>query len=146
LGPSGTYISFVAGSIADVRLPAITMAQKISGMEAGTPEGNIISTMAVASSVAVTVTIITIFTVIGTQIIPHLPKFITDSFEFILPALFAAVYADMASKDFKTSIPTIFLVIVVAFLLPVIGIPTSYLALIAVIIGILCSRFSYKSL
>ena len=101
MGTSGSYIGWLAGSVADLRCPAVTMAQKVSGYEAGTPEGDIISTIGIAGSVLVSVSMITLFTVIGANIIDALPAFIKASFKVILPAVFGAVYVELASKYLK---------------------------------------------
>lgn len=87
LGTAGSYLSWVVGSVIDIRLPAVLMAQKMANVEANTEEGEAISTLAVAVSVFVSVSIITLFTVIGVKLIPLLPEFITGSFNYILPAL-----------------------------------------------------------
>lgn len=109
LGTSGTYIAWLAGSVADIRLPAVTMAQKVSEVEAGTHEGDVMSTIGIASSVLVSVAFITIFTIIGSQVLNVLPKFVIESFKYILPALFGAVYVEMSRKNFKAGILTILL-------------------------------------
>ena len=88
LGTSSSYICWFAGSVADIRVPAVTMAQRVTGAEPGTPEGEIITTIAVAGSVLVSVAIITIFTFIGAAVVPLLPKFIHRAFDFVLPAVF----------------------------------------------------------
>lgn len=99
LGTSGSYVTWLAGSAADIRTPASSIAQKAAGVEVGSPEGNVISTIAITTSVLVTVTIITLFIFIGTTIMPFMPKFIIKSFNFILPAVFAAVLLNFAKKN-----------------------------------------------
>ena len=109
LGTSGTYIAWLAGSVADIRLPAVTMAQKVSEVEAGTHEGDIMSTIGIASSVLVSVVFITVFTMVGSKVLTMLPSFVVESFKYILPALFGAVYIEMSRKNFKVGILTIIL-------------------------------------
>lgn len=82
LGTAGTYMSFVAGSIGDIRIPAITMAQKASGTEAATPKGDVMAVIGVAASVVVSFLMVTLFTFIGQAIIPLFPKFVNDSFTY----------------------------------------------------------------
>ena len=62
-------MSFVAGSIGDIRIPAIQMAQKASKTEASTPQGDVMAALGVSASVVVSFVIVTIFTFIGTAVI-----------------------------------------------------------------------------
>ncbi|AKA69115.1 hypothetical protein [Clostridium scatologenes] len=140
LGTSGTYIAWLAGSVGDIRLPAVTMAQEVSGVEAGTEKGDVMSTMGVACSVLVSIAFITIFTFVGSRVLAILPKFVIDSFKYILPALFGAVYIEMSRKNIKVGIGTL----VVGFMLMLIGgklkIDASFLTIIIVLSGILTAR------
>ena len=136
MGTSGSYIGWLAGSVADLRCPAVTMAQKVSGYEAGTPEGDIISTIGIAGSVLVSVSMITLFTVIGANIIDALPAFIKASFKVILPAVFGAVYVELASKYLKMGAATIAVAIGLSFLALKFGMP-GWLLNIAIIGAVL---------
>lgn len=104
LGASGSYIGWLAGSVGDIRLPAAMMAQKVARVEQGTHEGDVMATIGTSCSVLVSVGFVTVFTFIGSKILPLLPQGVLDSFNFILPALFAAVYVDIARKDFRTGV------------------------------------------
>lgn len=72
LGSVGTYVSWVAGTAADIRMPGMTMAHKVTGTEANTPEGDAIGAMAVSTTVFVSVALISLFSVIGGTILPML--------------------------------------------------------------------------
>ena len=98
LGASGSYVTWLSGSGAEIRTPASNMAQKAAGVEQGTPEGNVISTIGVATSVFVSFAVITLFVFAGQYLIPLLPVFVKKSFGFILPAVFAGVVINLA-KD-----------------------------------------------
>ncbi|GHU04387.1 hypothetical protein FACS1894205_2530 [Alphaproteobacteria bacterium] len=104
LGASSSYICWVAGSVGDIRLPAAAMAQKIAGVESGTHEGDLMAIMGVASSVFVSVAIVTLFTFVGANVLPYLPQFIHKAFQYILPALFAAVYMEVGRKDIRAGV------------------------------------------
>lgn len=58
LGMVGTYIAWISGSAADIRLPAINMAQRVTNTEANTPEGDAIGAMALSASVFTTVLLV----------------------------------------------------------------------------------------
>ena len=144
LGMVGSYISWISGSAADIRLPAITMAQRVSNTEANTPEGDAIGAMALASTVFTTVTIITIFTFIGSAIIPLLPDAVVESFTFMQPALFAAVFINMAVKNIKSGIPTLIAGLLSCAFLPVIGVKAAFITLIVVILGIVIAAAEFQ--
>lgn len=144
LGMVGSYISWIAGSAADVRLPAITMAQKVSGTEANTPDGDAIGAMALASTVFTTVGIITLFTFVGSAIIPMLPEAFTKSFAFMQPALFSAVFINMAIKNVRSGLPTLAAGLLGCFLLPMLGVKSAYVTLVVVVMGIIIAAGEFK--
>lgn len=144
LGTGGSYIGWIAGSVADIRLPAATMCQKVSGYEAGTPEGEVVSTMGMAVSVFVSILIISIFTVIGSSILPLLPKFVTDSFAYIIPAVFSAVLAELSSKDYKLG-SILFAVAIITFVVaPSLGLPKWALLPLIIILGVFIARIKFQ--
>ena len=145
LGTSGSYIGWLAGSVADLRCPAVTMAQKVSGYEAGTPEGDVISTIGIAGSVLLSVSVITIFTIIGANIIDILPAFIKESFKVILPAVFGAVYVELASKHLKMGAATILVALGFSFLAIKLGVPGWILNIAIIGAGIVIARIQYLS-
>ena len=140
LGAPGSYIGWLAGSVGDIRMPAASMAQKIAGVESGTHAGEVVATIGTCCSVFVSAGMITVFTVIGSQVIPILPAFVTESFSYILPALFGAIYVDIARKDLRTGICTIAAAMLIMILGGKIGIPGGVLALLIVLSGILITR------
>lgn len=144
LGMVGSYISWIAGSAADIRMPAITMAQKVSGTEANTPEGDAIGAMALASTVFTTVSIITIFTFIGSAVIPILPKAITDSFKFMQPALFSAVFINMAIKNLRAGLPSLAAGLLCCYILPKVGISAAFVTLTVVFFGVFIAACEFK--
>ncbi len=140
LGAPGSYIGWLAGSVGDIRMPAASMAQKMAGTEEGTHAHEVIGTIGTCCSVLVSASMITIFTIIGSQVIPMLPEFITASFSYILPALFGAIYVDIARKDLRTGVCTIIAALVIMKVGKMIGIPGGILTLAIVIGGILITR------
>ena len=98
LGTAGSYIAWIAGSAADIRIPAVTMAQKVANVEPNTPKGDIIATLALATSVFVSISLVTIFALAGTSLFRYCLNMFKLLF-YILPSLFAAVYTSMTLKD-----------------------------------------------
>lgn len=143
LGIAGTYIAHLAGSVADIRLPAIAMAHKSSGVEPSTPEGDAIAAMGVSATVLVSFTTVTLFTFIGVLVIPYFPKFIIDSFTYILPALFGAVYTDMTIKNKPVGFGTIVLLIAIYVLWSFTSLNSGLKPLVCVAVGALVARFFF---
>lgn len=146
LGAAGSYISWVSGSAAGCRVPAISMAHKATGTEANTPKGDALGAMALGASVFITVGITTIFTAIGAGILPLLPEAIKVSFNFMLPALFAAVYTGLGQKNKDLGIWILLIAFVIFYVYPYTGLPGSLLTLAQVIMGTFVGYGLYKRL
>ena len=145
LGIGGSYISWLCGNVADIRVPAATMAQRAAGAEPGTPESDVMATIGIAASVFVSVAILTLFTFIGSAILPMVPKFVTKAFGFILPAVFGAVYAELSRKHFKIGVLTIIVGLGITFAAPKIGLPGSLLSICIIAGGIAMARIIFLS-
>ena len=143
LGIGGSYISWLCGNVADIRVPAATMAQRVAGAEPGSPEGDVMATIGIAGSVFVSVAILTLFTFIGAAIMPMVPKFVTKAFGFILPAVFGAVYAELSHKHFKIGMMTIVLGLAITFIAPKIGLPNAMLTILIIAGGVAMARVVY---
>ena len=117
MGVAGSYIGWLSGNCADIRIPAITMAQKASGYETATPEGDVMATIGVAISTFVSIFIISVFTYLGGEVINNLPPFIKSGFRYLMPSLFGAVYMQLCLKHLKAGFITIILAAGAAFIL-----------------------------
>ena len=140
IGTAGSYIGWLAGSVGDIRLPAARMAQKVAGVEEGTHEGEVIGTIGTACSVLVSASMITIFVIIGSWVVPLLPEFVTKAFGHILPALFGAIYVDIARKDLRTGICGILVGMFVMFAGGKLHINGGILTVIIVLSGVVINR------
>ena len=88
IGVAGTYMAFISGNISNLRIPASAVSQKVAGVEPGTKEGNIISTLGMAVSIIVNIVILSIGVFAGSAILSRLPQNVVDSFNYLLPSLF----------------------------------------------------------
>lgn len=100
VGITGTYMSWLAGNISNMRVPVSALSQAAAGVEEGTPEGDIISTLGIGVSVIVNLVILVFAVFFGQQIINSLPPEIQVAFKFILPAVFGAILANFALRDY----------------------------------------------
>ncbi|MGB9867464.1 MAG: hypothetical protein ACPLPR_06095 [Bacillota bacterium] len=117
LGIPGTYMAFLAGNIANLRLPCAASAQEAAGVESGTEQGAIISTLGVAVSVLVNIVILALAIVAGASIIQRLPPNVSKSLNYILPALFGAVFAQFSVAQPKLAVVAFSIATVMTLLL-----------------------------
>jgi hypothetical protein len=98
LGIAGTYVSFLAGNISNMRLPVSAVAQEVAGVREGSPEGEIIGAIGiVASQWALTIATISA-AIIVTLVIEVLPKTVTGAFDFLLPCLWGAIFGQFTLR------------------------------------------------
>jgi len=99
VGITGTYMSWLAGNISNMRVPVSALSQAVAKVEEGTPEGDIISTIGIGMSVVVNLVILFLAVLFGQEVIAALPASVQASFKFILPAVFGAILANFALRD-----------------------------------------------
>ena len=126
LGAS-SYLTFITGNIMNLKLPVAVNAMKITKKEPNTPEGEAISSVAVAVSSIMTVIILALAALLSTWISPvfELPSVKTAS-NYLIPALFGSLTLGLfgstntGKKVVKNSVmgllPVIILVTVIALL------------------------------
>lgn len=124
LGMSGTYMSFLSGNIANVRVPCAVVAQDVIGVEAGTNEGELVATLGIAGSIITNLIVVTIAALAGNALIGYFPPIVLDAFNYVLPAIFGALFSLFAVKYPKYGI---FAMLVAAFLVIVVGILPTWL-------------------
>lgn len=91
LGPVGTYMAFLSGNISNMRVPCASMAQVSAGVEPGTDEGSVISTIGMATSIVINISVLTIGVILGNTALSMLPAAVTEALNYLLPALFGAL-------------------------------------------------------
>lgn len=97
LGTSGTYLGFITGNLVNLKVPCAVNARELANAKHGSPEGEVISTISVATSTIVTTIIITIGVIALTPLTPVLKSPVLE------PALgnaFTALFAALAYKYF----------------------------------------------
>lgn len=104
LGIPGTYMAFLSGNISNLRLPCSAVAQESAGVKAGTNEGAIISTLGIGVSVIVNIVLLSIGAVAGTAILDMLPPTVKLALNYILPALFGAIFAQFSLAQPKLGV------------------------------------------
>lgn len=101
LGPIGTYMAFLSGNISNMRLPCASMAQVSADVQPGTKEGSIISSLGMAISVIINISVLSIGVILGNSVLSMLPAAVTEALNYLLPALFGALLVQFGMKKKK---------------------------------------------
>ncbi len=146
LGAGGSYLSFVTGNISNLKLPCALSALEQNEVSANSEEGEVISTIAIATSSIVTTIIIIIGVVLIVPLTPILQApVLQPAFEQILPALFGGLGVAFVSKNWKLAVAPVALMLVLFIFVPAldsgtVGIMVPVSALLTIAVG----RLLYK--
>jgi len=96
---SSCYITFLTGNIMNLKLPCAINAMKLAGVEPNTPEGDAVSTVAVAASSILTIAVIALGVLFIVPLRPVLQSpVIQSATKYMLPALFGGMFLGFFSK------------------------------------------------
>lgn len=148
LGTAGTYMGILAGSMAQMRVPAALVAKRVAGVDENTQEAEIVGTCGIAGSIFMNAFILTLTAIVGSVIIPMLPQVVLAALSaYVLPTIFGAILAMFTTKGkLPITIPTLLLAVAMALLVGkgIIPLPPALLIPISVVMGVLIGRFEYK--
>ncbi len=146
LGAGGAYLSFVTGNISNLKLPCALDAMERAGVKASTEEGEIISTIAIATSSIVTTLIICLGVIFIVPLTPILnAPVLAPAFDMILPALFGGLAVVFISKNAKLSIAPIILMLALFIFVPALNESTvGIMVPVGVIFTLVVARILYK--
>ena len=117
LSDAGTYMSFLTGNIANMRLPCAAVAQSVAGVEEGTKKGELIATVGIAISIWLSIIAVFIGAVATGWIIAAFPAPVQDAFKrFLLPAVFGAVFGQFALRGFRYAPAALILTLIPLYL------------------------------
>lgn len=145
LGTGGSYLGFVTGNLSNLKVPCALNAMDRAGVQAGTEEGEVVSTIAIATSSIVTTLIIAAGVLLLSQIAPVLESpVLQPAFKNILPALFGALGVVFISKDWKIAIAPLVVMVTLFLLVPSLGSAVGILVPVGALIAIGVARILYK--
>ena len=146
LGAGGSYLSFVTGNISNLKLPCALNALEQNGVSANSEEGEIISTIAIATSSIVTTLIIILGVVCIVPLTPILEApVLAPAFEQMLPALFGGLGVAFVSKNWKIAIAPVLLMLVLFIFVPGLNAGTvGIMVPVSVVFTIAVARLLYK--
>ena len=142
LGLTGTYLSFFAGNIGNMRVPCASLALDVTKSVPGTLQAEIVSTLAICGSVFTNLIGTTSAVIVGSAVLSVLPQFIVDGLTvYASSAIFGATFGNFAVKYpqiavFGLAIPVI--------LKMVPGLPAAVVIVITVFGTLLIARMFYS--
>ncbi|MDO4798983.1 MAG: hypothetical protein Q4A52_00530 [Bacillota bacterium] len=145
LGVGGSYLGFVTGNLVNLKVPAALSAMENAGVEPGTPEGEVISTLAIGASTVTTTLIIAIGVLALTPLTPILnSELLKPAFDHILPALFGGLAVVYVSKNWKIAMAPLFVMTLLFIAVPSLAKAVSLLVPVGAAISLVVARILYK--
>lgn len=145
LGTGGTFLAFVTGNLTSIKAPSALNAMENAGVKIDSEEGEVISTIAIATSTIVT----TLILVIGVSALSYLTPILNSpilapAFDNILPALFGGLGMVYISKNWKLSIAPLVCMIALFLAFPSLASSVGVLVPVGVLITLGVGRIMYK--
>lgn len=142
LGTSGTYLAFFTGNLVNLKVPCAVNAREIAGVKHGSKEGEIVSTISIATSTIVTTLIIALGVAALTPLTPVLEsETLKPAFETAFTALFGALAYKYFIKDLKlVPLPLVLTLLLEIFL----SLGTSLLIPISAVVSTLFAYYMFK--
>lgn len=119
LGVGGTYLGFVTGNLSSLKVPCALDSMEKANVKADSDEGEVISTIAIATSSIVTIIIIAVGVAFLSLIYGFLQSdLLKPAFDNVLPALFGGLGVVYVSRYFKIAVLPICLMLVLFVFVP----------------------------
>lgn len=91
IGITGSYISFVAGNITNMRIPAATAAQAAVNAKMGTRKNEFAGVVGIVASVIVNFAVLIVVILFGNFILSILPQTAVDALSYALPSVYGSL-------------------------------------------------------
>lgn len=146
LGAGGSYLSFVTGNISNLKLPCALNALEQAGVKANSDEGEVVSTIAIATSSIVTTLIIIVGVILLVPLTPILEAPVLEpAFAQIIPALFGGLGVVFVSRNWKIAIAPVTLMLILFIAIPALNSGTvGIMVPVSVLFTLAVSRVMYK--
>jgi hypothetical protein len=145
LGTCGSYLGFVTGNLTNLKVPSALSAMENAKVKSGTEEGEIISTIAIATSSIVTTLVIAAGVLLLAQLSPIIDSpTLKPAFDNILPSLFGGLAVVYVSKNWKISIAPLCFMVILFLLVPALAKSVGILVPVGALISIGVARILYQ--
>lgn len=145
LGTGGTFLAFVTGNLTSIKAPSALNAMQNADVKPGSEEGEVISTIAIATSSIVTTLIIALGVAALSVLTPILNSpALAPAFDNILPSLFGGLAVVYISKNWKLSIAPLVFMVCIFLAVPSLASSVGVLVPVGVLIALGAGRILYK--
>lgn len=144
LGAGGSYLSFVTGNISNLKLPCAMNVLQKEKVSATSEEGEILSTISVASSAITTTIIIAAGVFILNPVFSEIKDtpIVKSVLPYVTAALFGALAASYLRKYWKIAIAPVVVGVIVLIFSPLFGVGT--LVFITIVVSVICALLLSK--
>jgi hypothetical protein len=146
LGVGGTYLGFITGNLSSLKVPCALDAMEKAGVKADSDEGEVISTISIATSSIMTIFII----LVGVILLSMLQGFFENptlayAFDNVLPSLFGALGVVYLSRYFKIAVLPMALMVLLFVFVPYLNSGMVGIMIpVSMVITLVYSRFLYN--
>jgi len=145
LGTGGTYLSFVTGNLTNLKVPCALNAMEAAKVKATSEEGEVISTIAIATSSIITTLVIAAGVLLLGYLQPILESpVLAPAFDNIMPALFGGLGVVYISKNPKIAIAPLLFMVILFLLVPSLASSVGILVPVGALLAIGVSRVLYN--
>ena len=145
LGTGGTYLAFVTGNLTSLKAPSALTAMENMGVKAGTEEGEVISTIAIATSSIVTTLVLVVGVCVLSAISPILDSpVLKPAFDNILPSLFGGLAVVYVSKNVKLAMAPLIFMVLLFLAVPSLSSSVGVLVPVGILVTLGVGRLLYK--
>ena len=145
LGTGGTYLAFVTGNLTSLKAPSALNAMENAEVKPGTEEGEVISTIAIATCSIVTTLVLVLGVCLLSVLTPVLDSpVLAPAFDNILPALFGGLAVVYVSKNWKLCIAPVVCMLALFLAVPSLAGSVGVLVPVGVLITLGAARVMYK--
>ena len=119
LGSGGSYLAFITGNLINMKIPCMMNAKDITGAETGTPESEIVSTLAIAASAMTTTAVVALGVLLLIPLQPVLSSpVLAPAFDNVVPALFGAMAFQYFRKGVKIAVIPLIVMTALCVIMP----------------------------
>ena len=130
LGAGGSYLAFITGNLVNLKIPCAVTSRDIAGTRTGTPENEIISTLSIATSSLVTITVISVGVALLIPLQPLLSSpVLQPAFGQVVPALFGAMAYKYFRGNLDIAMPPLIMISLLFCMVPALSSATSFMIL-----------------
>jgi hypothetical protein len=145
VGVAGSYLSFITGNLSNLKIPCAVNSRDIAKVETGTPEGEIVSTLSIATSALVTMLILFVGVMLIVPLTPVLETpALKPAFDNVVAALFGALGLKYFSKEPLIAVGPLLILTLLCVFVPSMISQTSILIIPAGLMALGVGYFKFK--